>query len=78
MLRQGEEDGAVWPRTLPRIVDGVRSWESGDGTAVISVEAAPGPCEDPSGRRFEDHVRIRLSGRELTGCGGRLVDERRG
>ena len=26
-------------------------------------------------RVYEDHVRVRLSGRELTGCGGRLVNE---
>jgi uncharacterized membrane protein len=63
---------AMWPRTLPRTVDGVRSWESGDGTSVISVQARPGPCT-AGGRTYEDQVRVRLSGRELNGCGGRLV-----
>ena len=60
--------GHRYPRTLPRTVDGVRRWESGDGTAVISVEAFPGPCDGSGGARFRD--RVRLSGRELHGCGG--------
>ena len=64
---------AVWPRTLPRTVDGVRTWTSGDGTNVISVEARDGPCSDSGDRRYEDHVRVRLSGRELIGCGGRML-----
>jgi uncharacterized membrane protein len=59
-----------YPRTLPRTVDGVRTWQSGDGTAVISVEATPGPCDGSGGVRYRDRVRVRLSGRELTGCGG--------
>jgi len=73
----GEEDSApqeqIWPRTLPRTVDGVRTWESGDGTRVIAIESRPGPCTGSRGRRYEDQVRVRLSGRELTGCGGRLL-----
>ncbi|HEX8640354.1 MAG TPA: hypothetical protein VF704_04275 [Allosphingosinicella sp.] len=64
---------AVWPRTLPRTVDRVRTWQSGDGTAVISIEARPGPCVTEGQEIFEDEVRVRLSGRELTGCGGRLI-----
>ena len=71
-----EYDDAVFPRTLPRTVDGVRTWQSGEGTAVIAIEAHRGPCEGSGGRRYEDLVRVRLSGRELTGCGGRLVDSR--
>ena len=38
-----------YPRTLPRTVDGVRRRGSANGTAVISVEAMPGPCD--AGRR---------------------------
>jgi uncharacterized membrane protein len=76
VLRQSPEEGdnseAVWPRTLPRTVDGKRFWESGDGTQVITIETSPGPCADSRGRNYEDHVRVRLSGRELNGCGGRL------
>lgn len=71
------QEPAVFPRTLPRTVDGVRTWESGSGTAVISIEARPGPCEGWAGRLYQDHVRVRLSGRELTGCGGRPLEERR-
>ena len=67
----------VFPRTLPRTVDGVRTWQSGSGTAVISIEARPGPCEGWASRLYEDHVRVRLSGRELTGCGGRVVGDGR-
>ena len=74
----GDAGEAVFARTLPRTVDGVTTWESGDGTAVIAIEARPGPCEGAGGRRFADHVRVRLSGRELTGCGGRLLTGRRG
>jgi uncharacterized membrane protein len=62
-----------YPRVLPRTVDGARLWESGEGTAVISVEARPGPCTGSRGTRYEDHVRVRLSGSELTGCGGRIL-----
>lgn len=64
---------AVWPRTLPRTVDGVRTWQSGDGTAVIGIEARPGPCVTEGEEIYEDEVRVRLSGRELTGCGGHLI-----
>jgi len=73
--REGAEQGgpATWPRTLPRTVDGVKTWESGDGTSVISVEARPGPCTTEGGEIYGDHVRVRLSGRELTGCGGQLI-----
>ncbi|MDQ8757335.1 hypothetical protein RCO27_13980 [Sphingosinicella sp. LHD-64] len=67
---------AVWPRTLPRTVDGVRTWQSGDGTGVITVEARPGPCINARERRFEDRVTVRLSGHGLIGCGGRLLGER--
>ena len=72
--READADApeAVFPRTLPRTVDGVRTWQSGEGTAVISIEARPGPCTGSGGRRYQDQVRVRLSGRELQGCGGRL------
>ena len=79
----GRADGAVnsfsYPRTLPRTVGGVRTWQSGDGgTGVIGIEARRGPCSGSRGSVYEDHVRVRLSGRELTGCGGRLLEEPRG
>ncbi|WP_114951772.1 hypothetical protein [Sphingosinicella terrae] len=82
VLRLGGEAGegvneAVWPRTLPRTVDGVRTWESGEGTRVIAIESRPGPCTGARGRRYQDNVRVRLSGRELTGCGGRLLADYR-
>ena len=76
VLRQGSEDGAmneaVWPRTLSRTVDGFTLWQSGEGTQVIAIASRPGPCTGSGGRVYEDEVRVRLSGRELTGCGGRL------
>jgi uncharacterized membrane protein len=71
--QSGERQEAVWPRTLPRTVEGVRIWESGEGTQVIRIEARDGPCEGSRGEAYEDRVRVRLSGRELSGCGGRLV-----
>ena len=70
-----EYDDVVYPRTLPRTEDGFRTWQSGEGTAVITIQARPGPCEGAGGRHYEDHVRVRLSGRELSGCGGRLLRE---
>lgn len=73
----GEAADISWPRVLPRTVDGVRSWQSGEGTSVITIEARPGPC-DAGRQRFADHVRVRLSGRELNGCGGRPLGEDRG
>jgi uncharacterized membrane protein len=76
--RPRDLDSHSWPRTLPRTVDGVRRWESGSGTEVISVEAAPGPCEGSRGAHYRDQVRVRLSGRELVGCGGPLLGSERG
>jgi uncharacterized membrane protein len=77
----GRADGALesyaFPRTLPRAEGDVRTWQSGAGTGVIAIEARPGPCDGAGGMRFEDHVRVRLSGRELTGCGGRQLPQRR-
>ncbi len=72
----GEHDDIVYPRTLPRTVDGVRIWQSGEGTRVIAIEARPGPCGNHE-HRYEDHVRVRFGGRELTGCGGRLLGRAR-
>jgi uncharacterized membrane protein len=71
--RPGELRSHSYPRVLPRTEDGVRRWQSGEGTAVIDVEARPGPCTGSRGARYEDEVRIRLSGRELSGCGGRRL-----
>jgi len=68
----GEHDDVAFPRTLPRHEGDARIWQSGEGTRVIAVEARPGPCTS-GGREFEDNVRVTLSGRELFGCGGRLI-----
>ena len=69
-----EVNSHVWPRTLPRTVDGVRRWDSGEGTAVITIEAREGPCEGSRGLVFRDQVRVSLSGRRLHGCGGPQLD----
>lgn len=77
----GRADGGLesyaYPRVLPRSDGDLRTWESGDGTGVITVQARPGPCDGAGGLRYEDHVRVRLSGRELSGCGGRHLPGRR-
>lgn len=73
VLRTSEGGEAVWPRTMPRMAGETRIWQSGDGVQVISIEARPGPCETEGEAVYSDHVRVRLSGRELTGCGGRLL-----
>ena len=73
----GRADGALesfsFPRVLPVVNGAFRTWESAEGAAVISVQARPGPCTGSGSRIYEDHVRVRLSGRELTGCGGPIA-----
>jgi len=69
-------DESVWPRVLPRTVNGVRTWESALGTYTIVIEARPGPCTGSRGAVYEDNVVIRVDGGERTGCGGRLLRER--
>ena len=65
----------IWPRTLPRVVDGVRTWQSGEGADAILVVARPGPCSSDDERFFQDFVTVRMGeeGIELNGCGGRLI-----
>ena len=66
--------GRTYRRTGASLDKDVRRWEGGEGVAVIGVEARRGPCRGAGGATYEDFVRVRLSGRELNGCGGRLVD----
>lgn len=60
-------------RVLPKVSDGATRWESADGTAVITVEARPGPCTGSRGRVYRDRVTVSLSGRQLIGCGGPMM-----
>jgi len=69
---------AVYPRVLARREGGVQTWQSGEGVQVIGIEARAGRCEGARGIVYEDQVRIRLSGAELNGCGGRIVEGGRG
>lgn len=69
---------AVYPRVLARNEDGVQTWQSGEGVQVIGIEARPSRCQGARGLVYEDEVRIRLSGAELNGCGGRIVEGGRG
>jgi len=73
VLRTSEGGEAIWPRTMPRMEGETRIWQAGDGVQVIAVEARPGPCETDGEEVYADQVRVRLSGRELNGCGGRLL-----
>ncbi|MDT9597420.1 hypothetical protein [Sphingosinicella rhizophila] len=66
----------IYPRVLPRTTGGVKRWESGEGAAVITIEARPGPCAT-GGKEFEDRVRVTLSGRAFEGCGGRQIRGKR-
>lgn len=68
----GELKSFEYPRVLPKVTDGVRRWQSAEGTQVITVEARPGPCMT-GGRTYADKTRILLSGRMMEGCGGREV-----
>jgi uncharacterized membrane protein len=66
-------DGHSYRGVSARMDDGLKRWDAGDGTAVISIEARREACTGARGALFEDRVRVRLSGRELHGCGGRLI-----
>jgi uncharacterized membrane protein len=68
----------VYPQALRETDDGVRRWWSEAETAVISVEARPGPCTGPGEARYEDAVLVSLNGRQLHGCGGRLLGDEAG
>jgi uncharacterized membrane protein len=82
VLSRGGEGGrmveAVYPRVLPRQEKGALVWESGEGVQVIGIEARHGRCEGARGIVYEDRVRVRLSGVELNGCGGRILAGGRG
>ena len=75
----GAEDGKGrlvshdFPRVLPRTTSGVTRWQAGEGTEVITIEARPGPCPGSRGMRYRDSVTVSLSGRQLSGCGGRIL-----
>jgi hypothetical protein len=75
--RSGLSD-RVYRRGPARMEGGVRRWEGGEGVAVIGVDAWRRPCAGAGGAMFEDVVRVRLSGRELNGCGGRLLGRKGG
>lgn len=68
----GELNSYQYPRVLPQTTEGVRRWQSAEGTQVITIEARPGPCTT-GGRTYADSTRVLLSGRVLEGCGGREV-----
>lgn len=68
----------VYRRGPARMESGVRRWEGGEGVALVGVEAWRRPCAGAGGAMFEDMVRVRLSGRELIGCGGRLLGRKNG
>ena len=71
---RGALRGMTYRRTGAALDKDVRRWEGGEGVAVIGVEARSGPCRGAGGATYEDIVRVRLSGRELNGCGGRLLE----
>jgi uncharacterized membrane protein len=73
----GELTSASYPRVLPQEAGGVRRWESGEGTKVITIEATAAECTT-GGRQYPDRVTVKLSGRMLNGCGGEELTERRG
>jgi uncharacterized membrane protein len=73
----GELDSYEYARVLPRTINGVRRWESGEGTQVIAIEAHRGPCTT-GGHTYADRTKVFLSGRMMEGCGGREVAGSRG
>ncbi len=73
----GELKSFEYPRVLPRTANGIKRWESGEGTQIITVEARPGPCTT-GGRTYADKTKVFLSGRVMEGCGGRETPGGRG
>lgn len=71
----GELSSYAYPGVRPSLVKGVRRWEAGSGTAVIAIEARPGPCAT-GGRSYRERVRVYLSGRTMNGCGGTEIQAR--
>jgi uncharacterized membrane protein len=71
--RPEPQDEHIFPRTLPRTVNGVRIWRSGEGPGAIVIEARRGPCTGLGGRVYEDRVTVLLNPLLLEGCGGRVV-----
>ena len=71
--QRGQLASYSYARVLPRTVGEVTRWESGDGTAVIAVEARRGPCTGSRNMRYADRVTVSLSGVQLHGCGGPIV-----
>ena len=80
VLRAGEAGERAWPRVLPRIIDGVSTWESGSGADAITITAQPGPCQSPAqgdGRfvlNYQHHVAVSVGREEYRGCGGRILE----
>ncbi len=82
VLRTAEHGERSWPRVLPRTVDGVRTWQSGEGPDRIEIAAHPGPCQSPAEAEsrfvvnFEHHILVTIGGEaeRLAGCGGRIVE----
>jgi uncharacterized membrane protein len=73
----GELTSTSYPGVLPQVTDGVRRWESSEGTKVIAIEARAADCTT-GGRHYPDSVTVKLSGRILEGCGGEELTERHG
>jgi uncharacterized membrane protein len=63
-----------WPRVLSRTVGEAEIWQSGEGTAAITITARRSDCRSGSGQTYRDQVMIRAGETELTGCGGPLLD----
>jgi uncharacterized membrane protein len=76
VFRISRRDGDLhWERTLPRIRDGARIWETGEGARRMVIEARPGPCTGELDRAYEDEVVVRFAdGSAYRGCGGPLLD----
>lgn len=73
LSRGGKLSEAIYPRVMARREKDASIWESGDGVQVIAIEARRARCEGARGIVYEDRVRVRLSGTELNGCGGRIL-----
>jgi len=72
----GSTANYFYPLVTPRREGGTRIWETRNGTELLSIQARPEPCRDDQGAMLEDSVRVIVGARELTGCGGAILEER--
>lgn len=73
VMHRGESEDRIWTRTLPRVEEDRRIWQSGEGIDGINIVARPGPCAADNGDLYADFVTVHVGQANLEGCGGRRI-----